>query len=160
VKSALQDRLNWPSPDANVDETLDLRVLDGGDEKLGSLRIQMRVDADRKWHLGLTLHLEGAQFQSQGGWSVFEDEFHDLQHQLPDHVLLKCCWGCAFSDYSPAGSDVFGSLACFRGNKRGYLGVRDKEQLFAIWDTRTEMVEETYLCDEFAPRVPGTGYRG
>lgn len=24
----------------------------------------------------------------------------------------------------------------------------------------TEEVVETYLCEEYAPRVPGTGYRG
>jgi hypothetical protein len=158
VKSPLADRLNWPT--ADVDETLPLAVLDGGDERRGELRIKLAVEPENKWRLQLALDLDGQEYASRGGWSVFEDELHDLAHELPDHMLLKCCWGCAFSDYSPLGNDVFGSLACFRDNKRIYLAVHGKEQLLAIWETRTEMVEETYLCPEFAPRVPGTGYRG
>ena len=158
MKSPLADRINWPTTD--VDETLPLAVLDGGDERQGELRIQLTVEPEGKWRLQLTLEVDGRTFSSRGGWSVFEDELHDLAHELPDHMLVKCCWGCAFSDYSPSGNDVFGSLACFRDNKPGYLRVRTKEQLAAIWESRTEMVEETHLCPEFAPRVPGTGYRG
>jgi hypothetical protein len=62
--------------------------------------------------------------------------------------------------YSPYGHGLFGGLACFRGNKAGYRAVTGKDDLFAVWDTMTEFVQETHLCPEFERRVPGTGYRG
>jgi hypothetical protein len=92
------------------------------------------------------------------GW--FEDELLDLQRQLPDGMLMKACINCAFSDYSPYGHALFGGLACFRGNKDGYGAVKGKSDIFRIWDTMTEFVQETYLCPEFKKRLPGTGYRG
>jgi hypothetical protein len=73
---------------------------------------------------------------------------------------MKCCFNCAFSDYSPAGSGIFGDMLCFRDNKEEYFKVKDKWDLFRIWETMTEHVQETYLCPEFEKRIPGTGYRG
>ena len=84
----------------------------------------------------------------------------DLQRQMPANTYLKACITCAFSDYSPDGSGSFGTLACFRGNKTGYRTVTGKKELFGIWHTMTEVVQETYPCPEFERRLPGTGYRG
>lgn len=67
---------------------------------------------------------------------------------------------CAFSDYHPVGNGLFGCLACFRDNKQQYLAAQDKYALMNLWDTHTEYVQETYHCDEFEKRKPGTGYRG
>lgn|SRR5579875_150910 len=75
-----------------------------------------------------------------------------------DGILI--CFTCAFSDYSPVGHGLFGSLACFRGNKSSYLQVQSKRDLFAIWNTMTEFIQETYCCPAFERRKPGTGYRG
>jgi hypothetical protein len=72
----------------------------------------------------------------------------------------KACICCAWSGYSPAGSPFFGGLACFRDNKDGYRQVRDKRDLFNIWQSRTEYVQETYLCGEFEPRGPDRGDGG
>jgi hypothetical protein len=44
------------------------------------------------------------------------------------------------------------------GNKNAYLAVRGKHDLFRIWSTMTEFVQETYLCPEFLKRRPGAGY--
>ncbi len=90
----------------------------------------------------------------------FEDALLDIQSKLPDGVYMLACINCAFSEYSPFGSGLFGSMACFRDNKEGYLQVKSKDDIFTIWPTMTEFVQETYLCPEFARRVPGTGYRG
>jgi hypothetical protein len=94
----------------------------------------------------------------RSGW--FEDELLDLRRQMPANAHLKACINFAFSDYSPYGHGMFGCLACFRGKKAGYRAVAGKKDLFGIWHTMTEFVQETYLCPEFERRLPGTGYRG
>ena len=95
---------------------------------------------------------------TSGGW--FEDELRDIQGMLPSGVYFTSCFSCAFSDYSPVGHGLFGCLACFRDNKGAYLQIKSKYDLFAVWDTMTEFVQETYCCPEFQRRQPGAGYRG
>ena len=90
----------------------------------------------------------------------FEGALEDIHQQLPPGVYVKCCVTCAWSDYSPAGTGLFGYLACFRDNKDAYRRVTTKRELFAIWKTQTEAVQETYLCGEFERRGEGAGYRG
>jgi hypothetical protein len=101
---------------------------------------------------------EGVESGGTSGW--FEGELLDIQRQLSPDAFIKACINCAFSDYSPYGHGLFGSLACFRDNKAAYLSVKSKDDLFRIWDSMTEFVQETYLCPEFTRRVPGAGYRG
>jgi hypothetical protein len=109
--------------------------------------------------LRLVLRWEGGVAESrERGW--FEDALADLQAQLPEGVSMRCCFACAFSDYHPVGHGLFGGLACFRDNKDGYLAVHSKNELWPVWPTRTEWVQETFVCPEFQVRVPGTGYRG
>jgi len=109
--------------------------------------------------LKLQLEIENRLFYSRspGGW--FEEALNALQQQLEVGTYIECCLNCAFSDYSPYGNGGFGGLACFRDNKTEYLKVHGKS-IFAIWDTLTEFVQETYLCPQFEKRKPGTGYRG
>ena len=103
----------------------------------------------------------GDQAYTSKGWSGwFEDELVDLQRQMSEGTYLKACITCAYSDYSPVGHGLFGGLACFRDNKPGYRSVRTKRELFEVWGTMTEFVQETFLCPEFERRSPGTGYRG
>jgi hypothetical protein len=128
--------------------------------ELGSPRPEGNRGIDQEV-LRLCLSFEGASFWSKGasgGW--FEDELIDIQRALPEGMYLKACVACAFSDYSPYGHGLFGSLACFRGNKAAYRHVTGKQGIFAIWNTMTEFVQETYCCPEFERRRPGTGYRG
>jgi hypothetical protein len=110
--------------------------------------------------LSLTLLIGQNRLASNESTGNFEGQLLDLQKQLPEGMYIKACINCAFSDYSPGGCDDFGDLACFRDNKQAYLSVKGKRDLFQIWPTRTEFVQETYLCPEFQRRVPGSGYRG
>jgi hypothetical protein len=70
---------------------------------------------------------------------------------------LVCCVTCLYSDYSPAGQGLMG-MRCHRGAKEQYLAVRSKRDYWSV--PVTEDVMETYLCQEWERRVPGTGYRG
>lgn len=110
--------------------------------------------------LMLVLIVQDRKYASSGRSGWFEDELLDIQRQLPEGAFLKACITCAFSDYSPGGHGLFGGLACFRDNKSGYKSVKSKSDLFRIWDTKSEFVQETYLCAEFERRVPRAGYRG
>lgn len=114
---------------------------------------------DREYLL-LKLRLGQRCHVSSGGSGWFEDELLDMQKQLPEGVFIKTCINCAFSDYSPLGHGLFGNLACFRDNKEGYRSVRTKADIFRVWKTMTEYVQETYICPEFEKRQPDTGYRG
>lgn len=108
----------------------------------------------------LELAFEGRTLRSSGKDGWFEDALREIGRQLPEGAHLRACIGCALSDYNPVGHGLFGGLACFRGNKAAYLRVRGKEDLFAVWPTMTEYVQETHLCPEFERRAPGAGYRG
>ncbi len=94
--------------------------------------------------------------ETGGGW--FEQEFLEIAKALPSGWFLKTCFGCAWSDYWPAGTSNFGSMTCYRNNQSGYLAVRSKRDLFQL--ARGQTVQETHLCPEFERRKPGTGYRG
>ncbi len=92
------------------------------------------------------------------GW--FEDELLEIQRQLPPDVYLRSCLNCQYSDYSPGGHGLFGDLLCFRNAKDAYAQVRSKETFWPVLRLAERSVQETDHCDQFARRVPGTGYRG
>jgi Family of unknown function (DUF6304) len=108
----------------------------------------------------LELAFEGRTLRSSGKDGYFEGALLAIGRQLPEGAYVRACIGCALSDYNPVGNGCFGGLACFRGNKAAYLRVRSKTELFAVWPTMTDYVQETYLCPEFERRTPGAGYRG
>jgi uncharacterized protein DUF6304 len=95
---------------------------------------------------------------SVSGW--FEDGLLDLQARLPEGVFIKACINCLYSDYSPSGHGVFGCMMCFRNIKDEYLRVHSKNDFWAVNGRQERMVQETYLCPDFARRLAGTGYRG
>lgn len=150
-------RLEWAMPVA---------ILVGGQEVEGRLRAELDLGAPRPdggiAHEHLLLRLEGlggtSSSESPAGW--FEDALAGLQRLLPNGAMLKICFSCAHSDYSPAGHSLWGGLACFRDNKSGYAAVRSKEEIFRVWPSLTEFVAETHVCPEFEVRIVGTGYRG
>ena len=111
-------------------------------------------------HLKLRLVGLSEEYSSRKDAGGFEDALADIQRALPGGSVFRVCFSCAYSDYSPAGHGLWGGLACFRDNKAGYAGVRNKSDLHRIWSTLTEFVAETHVCPEFAVRAPGTGYRG
>ena len=110
--------------------------------------------------VGLRLKFRDQEFQSTGKSGWFEGELLELEKQLPSGCHMRLCITCAFSDYSPYGHGMFGDLACFRGNKAEYSQVKGKGDMFRVWGTLTEYVQETHVCDEYELRQAGTGYRG
>jgi hypothetical protein len=110
--------------------------------------------------LRLEVAYAGSRIASSGlsGW--FEDELLDLRHRLPTGVSIKACFNCLYSDYSPYGHGLFGGMLCFRNIKAEYLRVKSKHDFWAVHGREDRQVQETYLCQEFTLRVPGTGYRG
>jgi hypothetical protein len=124
---------------AEIHNPVNARVeyLARADKKRISLRLILRYDG---------LSFEASGFQT-GGW--FEIDMFAIQKELPQGVYMKTCVQCAFGAYSPYGQGMFGDMACFRDNKEGIRNVRNKSDLFKVWDTMTEYVQETYLCSEF-----------
>ncbi|MFF3995287.1 DUF6304 family protein [Streptomyces cyaneofuscatus] len=127
---------------------------------LGCLLSLRRVDPD----LYLTLHLDGAAYESARAESDFAAALTAIQRVLPDGIQLQTCIACAFSDYFPApGRGLSGGLACFRGAKDAYRGVEGEDAVLDLWDRRTGFVQEIWSCQEFEVRPSrgaGTGHRG
>src|SRR5262249_23597788 len=93
---------------------------------------------------------------------VNDDWFEDGVLQLDKAAsragaTLVCLFTCLYSDYPPGGHSLMG-MSCHRGAKEQYLAVRSKRDYWSV--PVTEDVMETYLCQEWERRVPGTGYRG
>ena len=105
--------------------------------------------------LSLSLVLDGVGYRVADDWS--EDGVQRLERALPPGAQLVCCVTCLFSDYSPGGHGLTG-IRCHRGAKEQYLAVRSKADYWSV--PVTEEVPETYLCEVYQRRVPGTGYRG
>ena len=129
----------------------------GVDLTLGEPTVNGGLDRE---DLLLTLDLDGQTYRSSGKTGWFEGELLDLQKAMPGGNYFKACIGCAFSDYSPYGHGLFGFMVCFRSSKEEYLRVKSKDDLFDLWDKNAGCVQETFLCQEFEKRHPGTGYRG
>ena len=129
-----------------------------------SMKLELGKVTEKGWIdkeiLSLTLKYKDFEFDSRGTSGWFEDELVDLQKQMPEEHKLKCCFGCAFSDYHVAGNGLFGDMLCFRNIKEKYLKVTDKYEFIGILDDYEEKVQETYLCPEFEIRKSGIGYRG
>lgn len=105
-------------------------------------------------NLRLSTVLNGTEQTVLDDW--FEDGVLRLDEALRPH-RLRCCVTCLYSDYSPGGHGLMG-MRCHRDAREQYLGVRSKADYWSV--PVTEEVPETYLCDQYRARVPGTGYRG
>lgn len=157
-----------PLCDCALECDMPLSIVSGVGVEDGLLRIWLKLDPPRETYslgepgftLRLCLTVAGQEYCSAAAPVTLETAFNEIERALPDGVTFMSCFTCAFSDYSPYGHGILGHLACFRDNRAAYLQVRDKDDLFAIWDTHTEMVQDTYLCPEYKRRKPGTGYRG
>ncbi len=152
-------RLNFAMPIA----------LDSHDAAQAELEVALDIGPPREDGRGithetvqLTLRRGAHSLTSSGKSGWFEDELVELLAQLAelDGSRMRACIDCAYSDYSPYGHGLFGSMACFRDCKDDYLAVNGKHDLFALWDRRARYVQETYCCEQWAPRKSGTGYRG
>ncbi len=110
--------------------------------------------------LRIILEYDGRQIAGSGKSGWFEDELLGIQAQLPEGVFIKACINCLYSDYSPLGHGLFGSMMCFRNLKAEYLKVRTKREFWSVHGRQERFTQETYLCPEFERRIPGVGYRG
>lgn len=150
-------RLEWLQP---------VPVFNRGRRADGVLRIELTLGdpapkggLDRV-ELRIALEYDGGRFAGTGRSGWFEDELLEVQAQLPDGVYFLACINCLYSDYSPAGHGLFGSMMCYRNVKAEYLKVKSKADFWKVHGRLDRHVQETYLCPEFERRVPGTGYRG
>jgi len=91
----------------------------------------------------------------------FEDLFDNLKRIIKETHVIKNCYGCNYSDYSPFGRASFGDMLCFKSSKDKYLKIRNKSDFFQLRSRENQIsVQETYCCDEFEFRKENVGYRG
>jgi hypothetical protein len=151
--------LEWTVP---VGVVLGGNVVDGWLEcqlRLGDPRSQPPGGIDAE-DLAAFLRVGEHRYSTSRAHGYFEDALADIHQQLLPGDYVRTCVACAWSDYFPAGQPLFGGLACFRGNKDAYRRVRNKTDLFQIWNSGTEQVQETHVCGEFERRGADAGYRG
>ncbi len=108
-----------------------------------------------------SLSVDGRCYKSAKKTLWFESALKDICRQMKDDYSIKCCFTCQYSDYSPCGSDDYGSMLCFCRHKSDCLKVNSKDDFFSFlagkdFDGR----QETYLCKHYCPRNKACGYRG
>lgn len=108
----------------------------------------------------LILHIPNETLSYKGKSGFFEIALQQIQKQLPENYHLKCCFGCAFSDYSVYGQAFWGTMLCYEHIREKYSQVKDKDEFMEIMEEYNGIVAETHLCPEFQIRKKGTGYRG
>lgn len=93
--------------------------------------------------------------------TYFEYSLIQIIKKCRNDFMLKCCFTCQYSDYSPYGSDDFGTMLCYKNHKDVYLTVNDKNGFFdRLEGLDCDIQQETNLCDEFEERRKCEGYRG
>ena len=147
--------------DCTLSFALPLQLIKHGTEVSTGIQITLKLDAPNdkvdRTAVSVDLLLTNKRI---GTFNCFEGVMEGVIKALPDGYKIKCCYGCAYSDYNVAGDQFFGSMACFRNLKGEYLKVRSKDDYMAIMDRREMFVQETHVCSEFETRPPDTGYRG
>jgi len=107
--------------------------------------------------MNLALIFFGKTYTGEGAF--FEDAVHALLQSTRGEFSFKSCFGCQFSDYSVFGQGAFGTMLCFKNQKKKYLAVTTKAEYMAL-DREDRFVQETFLCEEFEARGENVGYRG
>ncbi|WP_031083120.1 DUF6304 family protein [Streptomyces sp. NRRL WC-3549] len=116
---------------------------------LGCLLSLRRTDPD----LYLSLHLDGAVYESHRAESDFPSALATIRTALPPDIHLQICAACALSGYLPAAErGVSGGLGCFRDTKDAYRDGVDASGVEGLWDRRTGLVQEIWSCRDFEPR--------
>ena len=122
-----------------------------------------RSDPEHPWEI--ELDFGGKHVKRSMTGIYFETDYPLLEKEHGASLPLKNCFGCTYSDYSPYGGDMIGTMLCFRVCKSEYLATRNKDDLFDLWEkfvVDVEAVPEIYACEEFTPRDASKhiGYRG
>lgn len=107
------------------------------------------------------LTVDGEEFSVPCEDLWFDTNLQELCRMIEPRYQLRCCYTCQWSDYSPYGSDDFGTMLCYRAHKDVYLRVNDKRDYFEHLEALPcEQRQETFHCTDFAPRTQCEGYRG
>ena len=93
--------------------------------------------------LTLTTSFGEFSFEKQLEW--FEDALLIIQKKLPEHIYLKTCLSCKYSNYSPYGNGLFGSIYCFKRVKDQLLELNGKHDLLHLWTE--ELIKEGKIVD-------------
>lgn len=156
-KHLTQFQLSW---------VMEVVVWDGENDLTASLSCEADISESttnqgfNDSRLKLMLKVAGEEFESSGNSGLFDNELLEIQAFLPPPKLMKSCINCQFSDYSVYAQFSFGSMMCFRNVKEDYVKVRGKHEYLGVQDRYERFVQETFLCDQFERRIPGTGFRG
>ncbi len=120
-----------------------------------------RVYPDDVWVNEFSLMVDGRIYQSREKTTYFDLALSDISEKMSDKYFFKSCYTCQYSDYSPFGHDNFGNMLCYRKHKEDCLKVDSKADFFEFLEVKENTArQETYLCDEYEPRVHTGGYRG
>lgn len=107
------------------------------------------------------LTIDGICYKSTKKTLDFETTLNDICRQIKDDYILKCCFTCQYSDYSPYGNDDYGTMLCFCRHKDDCLKVNSKDDFFVFLDGKDfDGRQETYLCEHYCLRNKASGYRG
>lgn len=91
----------------------------------------------------------------------FESALLQIHRKCKDDYLMKCCFTCQYSDYSPYGNGDFGTMLCYKRHKDIYLTVNNKDDFFEkLFELDFEQQQETNVCDCYEERLKCEGYRG
>ena len=120
-----------------------------------------RVWADDLEVTDFRLCVDGEEFSVSCKNLWFERNLQELIRLMAPKYRLKCCFTCQWSDYSPYGSDDFGTMLCYRAHKEEYLRVTcQNDYIEHLEELPNEQRQETYVCPDFAVRDQCEGYRG
>ncbi|MCM1497987.1 MAG: DUF6304 family protein [Clostridium sp.] len=121
----------------------------------------IRVYQDDEAVLRFSLTVEGRVYESSVKSLYFERALKDISKQIQADYYIQSCFTCQYADYSPYGSDNYGTMLCYRRYKEDYLKVNDKDSFFEYLEIKDcDVRQEDFLCQEYAIRNQCRGYRG
>lgn len=142
-------------------------VIDIAQRKCRQGLIHIAFDKEKNNCDFFNLSIEGEIFECDQPDIDFETSFLQICKKINGKYLLKCCFGCLYSDYSPYGNNYFASMLCYLSVADQYIHVsgkyKDTDEKIPIWAVykNGKQIQETYLCDGFVPRINCLGgYRG
>lgn len=151
---------------SGTDENAILRIsysLEEDTKKTSSCRtmlddVRVYPDIIRCHEFSLSINQE--KYECESPSPEFEFSLLQICKKIKDKYLLKCCFGCLYSDYSPYGNGYFATMLCFESRGAKYEKVTTKNALWDIYDDNVQ-VQETHHCERFRPRINTSGgYRG
>lgn len=121
----------------------------------------VRVYRDEEVVKKFSLYVEDRIYESSIRSLCFENSLLDISKQIQEDYYIKSCFTCQYADYSPYGSDDYGTMLCYRRYKEEYLKVKDKDDFFEYLEMKDcDVRQEDYLCEEYEVRNKCEGYRG